>query len=610
MPVMETILGTLLLTPFSACVFIAGICLLCVAYYTYTKHGFRIIGSLVGSLGLLFVAAGGGLGIPVALNNQQLGWLSTSQTLPVWRLGFSAPGDSGQPLLYIGSNSPCSLNSGNGDNGSQVKAPDGCWLASFGLTQTDVRIWGGCISAADSTPAFSAALAAVNTVYIPPSSTCNISSPIPFSGNAKQLVGINRGTSVITPTVNMAAVIDWGGTSARSSIRNLTINDPAHHSTSAIHYHNSVGNNFSDITDVDIIGPTTNAILVDSNAGADALNIRGLFTNNVPHSLNVGDSDLNGSLSDFYFFDGNIVLNQTTVVHNEGIRIYDGTILNRNTDQPGVQILAGLQITINNVIIDQNNNNCILLDSTNFSISGVRVRDSWCGPAIGAVGPNVDGIVLKAPSGAATINDVVFDGNRIQDFTGWGIKSTSFNASLIQDVTFTNNFSQGNTSGDMQLNNGGRYLLTGNRFVSGSASLVETASPVGTTIIGGYFAVNPSLAVGTQVFGTNFLNSVFYTYSFGFTNGGSLNPTTNAGCGTSPAFATGSNDIAGNFVAGVGSTTCQLGFRTPKPQAPVCSAHDDITGAALPVLGTSTTGFNIGSVVAGNRIFYSCFGYQ
>jgi hypothetical protein len=560
---------------------------------------------------LLLCAQGGPVGLPAISTLNALKALPSTQYAYVERLGFTTPGDGGS-ARYRSSASACPIGTGAGDDGSQVRASNGgCWLADFPPYGADIRVWGGCLTSADSTPAFTAAFIAVNTVYIPPSTVCNISTPIPFSGNSKQLVGGNRGSSIITPTVAMGTVIDWGGTVARSSIQNLTINDPSHLAVSGIHYHNSTGNNFSEILHLDIIGPSTNAIIVDTNAGADVLNIRGLFTNTTPHCLTVADSDLNGSFSDFYCFDGNIILTQTTSVHNEGIRIYDGTILNRNTNQPGIDIRAGLQMTINNVIIDQNNNNCILVDSTSFSISGLRVRDSWCGPATGAIGPNIDGIRINAPNGGFSINDIVFDGMRIQDFTGWGIKSTAFVDGLIQDITFSQNFAQGNTSGDIQLNKGLRYNLINNRLTSAAASLVENA-PGGTanTILGGYFLTNPVLATGTEIIGTNFLENVFYTYAFSFTNGNALNPTTSAGCGTSPVFVTGSNDVAGSFTAGAGAGTCQLGFRTLKPQAPVCSAHDDSTGAILPIAGSSVAGFNILSVVAAHVIFYTCIGYK
>jgi hypothetical protein len=152
---------TMLTNYFMLFLVLIGLLLFCVAYYSFVKKDFRILGSLIGCFGLLFVAAGGDLGIPIVLNNTQLGWLSTYQTLPVWRLGFASPGDYGQPILYTGSNSACSLNSGNGDGGSQVKSDSGgCWLASFPTGRVAAEVW-GC--AADGTTDAAACLNAAAT---------------------------------------------------------------------------------------------------------------------------------------------------------------------------------------------------------------------------------------------------------------------------------------------------------------------------------------------------------------------------------------------------------------------------------------------------------------
>ena len=63
--------------------------------------------------------------------NATLTALSTatlSSNAIVFRQGFSSPGDGGE-MAYSASNSACSLNSGNGDGGSQVKSADSkCWL--------------------------------------------------------------------------------------------------------------------------------------------------------------------------------------------------------------------------------------------------------------------------------------------------------------------------------------------------------------------------------------------------------------------------------------------------------------------------------------------------
>src|SRR5579884_2799361 len=60
----------------------------------------------------------------------------------VWRDSVASEGDA-PPLFYYPSGSACSLNTGNGDNGSQVKSSDGkCWLGVFPDAGADVREWG------------------------------------------------------------------------------------------------------------------------------------------------------------------------------------------------------------------------------------------------------------------------------------------------------------------------------------------------------------------------------------------------------------------------------------------------------------------------------------
>jgi hypothetical protein len=70
-----------------------------------------------------------------------------------YELGYGAP-----PQFFASSASPCSLNSGAGDGGSQVPTNDGgCWLAQFG-PEVDWREWGNITTATDNRATFQAAL--------------------------------------------------------------------------------------------------------------------------------------------------------------------------------------------------------------------------------------------------------------------------------------------------------------------------------------------------------------------------------------------------------------------------------------------------------------------
>jgi hypothetical protein len=81
----------------------------------------------------------------------------------VLRQGYLTPGDGGE-ALYKPSSSPCSLNTGNGDNGSQVRSADGkCWIGYFSAG-VDVRIFGALPGVADASIGINAAGVYVNTI--------------------------------------------------------------------------------------------------------------------------------------------------------------------------------------------------------------------------------------------------------------------------------------------------------------------------------------------------------------------------------------------------------------------------------------------------------------
>lgn len=99
-------------------------------------------------------------GLPSVASNAALQATSTATAPIVYRAGFYTQGDGGA-AYYTASPSPCTLNSGNGDNGLQVKSADGkCWkLVSQAFY--DPRIWGAdATGATDSAPALRAMFAA------------------------------------------------------------------------------------------------------------------------------------------------------------------------------------------------------------------------------------------------------------------------------------------------------------------------------------------------------------------------------------------------------------------------------------------------------------------
>lgn len=107
---------------------------------------------------------------PTVPTKAALQGLSTATVSTVTRLGFYAAGDA-PPLTYAASASACSLNSGAGDNGSQVLSADGkCWLANFPASGADVREYGA--KGDGTTDDYAAITSALNnspaTILLPP----------------------------------------------------------------------------------------------------------------------------------------------------------------------------------------------------------------------------------------------------------------------------------------------------------------------------------------------------------------------------------------------------------------------------------------------------------
>lgn len=165
---------------------------------------------------------------PTVPTNAALKALSTATVSSVTRLGFAVSGDA-SPLTYLASGSACSLNSGAGDNGSQVQSANSkCWIAQFPAAVVDVLQFGakGDMSV-DSTAAINAAVAAVGalanggTVYFPPSvSGYKVSGSINLSGNSVTLAGGNAFSTLIQSASTTTSIINNTGIFNR--IQNLS----------------------------------------------------------------------------------------------------------------------------------------------------------------------------------------------------------------------------------------------------------------------------------------------------------------------------------------------------------------------------------------------------
>ncbi len=143
------------------------------------------------------------LGIQVPTNTALKALVGTAGE-PVYRAGFAAAGDGGA-AKYVFSASSCTLNSGAGDNGSQV-APTagGCFNADFGGNNASVMVWGAkCDGSTDDGPAFNLATASYERLVIPPAVTCRIATPVVFTLFPMSLAGAQTwpSTSGVATTI-------------------------------------------------------------------------------------------------------------------------------------------------------------------------------------------------------------------------------------------------------------------------------------------------------------------------------------------------------------------------------------------------------------------------
>lgn len=117
----------------------------------------------------------------------------------VIRDGFSAAGDGGG-VTYNYSASPCSLNAGAGDDGSQVQAVNGnCWLADFPADGASVKAWGAATTG-DATAAIQKALAWCSNkkLRIPPGTFRY--TALTIGAQTCEISGSGRSVSVLSKT--------------------------------------------------------------------------------------------------------------------------------------------------------------------------------------------------------------------------------------------------------------------------------------------------------------------------------------------------------------------------------------------------------------------------
>ena len=169
----------------------------------------------------------------VANNSGLQGLASTAYPVAV-RDGYAAAGDS-PPLPYVSSSYACTLNSGNGDNGYQVKSSDSkCWIAQFPGGTGDEREWGVIAdgsthsgNAANLSAALSAMAALNGRVYVPPVAATVIDATVTLPATGASILGAGAGSGSslkAAASTNLTNGILYGATANGFTLQDLEIN--------------------------------------------------------------------------------------------------------------------------------------------------------------------------------------------------------------------------------------------------------------------------------------------------------------------------------------------------------------------------------------------------
>jgi len=290
-------------------------------------------------------------------NNAELLTVPTTAFKAVIRQGFTTKGDV-EPLLYTPSSSPCSLNGGSGDNGSQVRSGDGkCWLAQFPATGIDPRQFGADPTGTnDNTTIFSAVDAAANgALVIVPKGTYKLNSNPTLGGLSAWLLSpgaVISGVGTIIAahattyvaggglSLGVALPLGSGGTGATTAAAAIaSLGGPFWTSlTFPSNHPSSVGQHFASNTGIDITwgaSPTTYAQWALQSTHSDGTGTITPFQVDTNANITLDATGVNGygrvnTLTNTKFYMNNPLLNLPNLLADPTV----GNAFNNNT--PGI----------------------------------------------------------------------------------------------------------------------------------------------------------------------------------------------------------------------------------------------------------------------------------
>jgi hypothetical protein len=581
---------------------------------------------------LLLCAQGGPVGLPSVPTLAALKATPVTQHKYIQRLGFNAPGDGGA-ASYTSSTSSCSLNSGNGDNGSQVKpnVGSGCWLANFPNGQANILVFGADpTGVADSMPAIRAAtsIASVNSIIIPPGLyACKSlqTAVLPAFNDACVRIHDRNNVSIIADNAQFLA----DNTHNRSSIFSVeTVNN--FHWRGGEFIGNRTGLDPSLVNSAFALNSLVNFSIENVNltgnwGGVSDFSYGDWLVNGYINNISIEKA---GQCVDFSFLKGvtlsNFRAKGADASGNQGsgqIGLKCLSIVNDvpllaenhtgqtfpNTSSDGVMILNN---DVSNFGVG-----VYITSGQHYTITGNYLHDN---PGTAAVAGGFGLFVGYVNGGSFTSvgkppGNVISHGNI---YANNGVNAPTLSSAVrISTSSIANGDIVSNISLDDIFDN------NSNTGVEADASTHISA----VNIRGVFSGTNQTVGVGANLLAVSGTPSTMITqrdttggtqtHSNHVQLGGHLvahgnPPTFGAGCGTGAAFAAGSGDLAGGYTVGSSpGGTCEIIFNKPFVSQPVCRAYN-VGAGTQPNISRTTTQLFVVSGTVGQFIEWTCIGYQ